>query len=165
MANFTLFADDTTLNFAGGNYDNIVGEANVHLSSVHQWTIDNRLKLNPQKTSALLFTNRRTDVDRPLVSLSHTTLPYVNHVKFLGLYLDRRLNFSVHIDSVASKLSKISGILFSIRNYAPECVLMNLYYSLVFPHLIYGVLLWGGAAKVHLEPLILMQKRIVRILT
>ena len=56
-------------------------------------------------------------------------------------------------------------MLHSISNCAPESNLVDLYYSLVYPHLIYGILLWGGFVKVHLQPLIVAQKKIVRVIT
>ena len=40
-----------------------------------------------------------------------------------------------------------------------------MYYSLVYPHLLYGILVWGGASDTHLEPLVVLQKRIIRNLT
>ena len=99
------------------------------------------------------------------INLGDASLSFSSNIKLLGVYIDQNLNFSVHINSLASKLSKISGILYSISGNAPESVLINLYYSLVYPHLIYWVLLWGNTASIHLEPLILAQKRIIRIIT
>ena len=41
---------------------------------------------------------------------------------------------------------------------------MNLYYSLVFPYLIYCNEIWGNASSVLLDPIIKIQKRCVRII-
>ena len=41
-----------------------------------------------------------------------------------------------------------------------------MYYSLVYPYLIYGVLIWGGAANAHLYLLtVLQKKKILRAIT
>ena len=40
-----------------------------------------------------------------------------------------------------------------------------LYHSLIFPHLIYAVELWGSADISHLDRILILQKRIVRMLT
>ena len=37
-----------------------------------------------------------------------------------------------------------------------------IYYSLIYPHLQYGISSWGGTAQNKLEPLIVLQKRIIR---
>ena len=75
-AHFTLFADDTGLTFSGVNYDTMVEEANSDLELVYNWTINNRLKLNAGKTSAMLFTNRTESVTGSRLSLRGTDLPY-----------------------------------------------------------------------------------------
>ena len=36
------------------------------------------------------------------------------------------------------------------------------YYSLFYPHILYCISVWGGAASCHLKPIVCMQKRIVR---
>lgn len=36
---------------------------------------------------------------------------------------------------------------------------------MIYPYLLYGIIIWGDAASVHLEPLILIQKRIIRTIT
>ena len=43
--------------------------------------------------------------------------------------------------------------------------LKNLYYSYIYPYLIYCIEIWGISPQTHLNPLLLMQKKIVRIMT
>ena len=43
--------------------------------------------------------------------------------------------------------------------------LKQLYYSFVYPYLIYGIEIWGNASNIHLDPIIKLQKRCVRIIT
>lgn len=43
--------------------------------------------------------------------------------------------------------------------------MINLYYSLVYPYLTYCNIVWGGTCAAHLNPLITLQKRVIRILT
>ena len=106
--------------------------------------------------------HNKCNAQQSLISLSGSSLDYVDQLKFLGVVIDNKLCFSTHINNIISKISKLSGVLHSISSCAPESNLIDLYYSSVYPHLIYGILLWGGSAKVHLEPLILAQKKIVK---
>ena len=162
---FTLYADDATLMITDHDYTAMVDRANADLTLVREWTVDNRLTLNAEKTSAMLFTNRSTNGSHSLISLSGSSLDYVDQLKFLGVVIDNKLCFSTHINNITSKISKLSGVLHSISSCAPESNLVDLYYSLVYPHLIYGILLWGGSAKVHLQPLTVAQKKIFRVIT
>ena len=42
-------------------------------------------------------------------------------------------------------------------------VLLQLYHSFVYPYLIYCSEVWGNASDIHLHPLIILQKKIIRI--
>lgn len=163
---YTLFADDTTVIVKDRNYDNLVNKTNSSLSSIFNWTINNRLSLNASKTSLLLFTNRIHDVSTPyLIKIDDVPVWLGEEVKFLGINIDFSLNFANHISYVCGKVSKTSGILNKIKNCAPQDVLLKIYYSLVYPYLTYGILLWGDAAEVHMRPLVSLQKRIIRLVT
>ena len=152
-AKFTLFADDATLTFSDKEYHMMIDVANSDLLKVHQWTLNYRLMLNTNKTSAMLFTNRIGSMTDTRYNLCNESLNYVDKMKFLCIIVYHKLNFSSHIEMLTSKLSKIAGILYSVNGYTPENILINLYYSLIYQHLIYGKVLWGGYANVLLEPL------------
>ena len=122
---FTLFADDATLTVADHFYDTMVNRANADLSLVHDWTRNNRLMLNADKTCVMLFTNRNNDVTHSLVSLFDVSSSYVHHMKFLGLHIDIKLNFSAHLRSLASRLAGISGMLYAINANTPEAILIG----------------------------------------
>jgi len=64
-----------------------------------------------------------------------------------------------------NKISKGMGILLKARKVLKKKVLLQLYYSFVFPYLIYCSEIWGCASDTHLQPLIKLQKKIIRIIT
>ena len=68
---------------------------------------------------------------------------------------------AIHTDKVASKLSKYSGTINKLKNYLPLHILKALYNSLVQPHLIYTILVWGCKCN----RMVKLQKRLVRIIT
>ena len=100
-----------------------------------------------------------------LISLGDQVLSFENEHKFLGIVLDSKLKFDSHIRSVCRKVSKSIGILYKLKEYMSDRMLMNLYYSMIYPYLIYGNLIWGGTYSTHLNPLLLLQKRAVRIIS
>ena len=51
------------------------------------------------------------------------------------------------------------GILYKIRNFLDKSTLLNMYYSLVFPYLVYCIEIWGNASAVQLDALIKIQKK------
>ena len=44
-------------------------------------------------------------------------------------------------------------------------LLVELYYSLVYPYLLYGNAVWGSTHVAHLTPLVVIQKKLTRIIT
>ena len=51
------------------------------------------------------------------------------------------------------------------RNYVDKSTLQNLYYTFVYPYLIYCVEVWGNSCSTYLEPLIVKQEQCVRTIS
>ena len=66
----------------------------------------------------------------------------VQTFKFLEIILDLKFNLKNHIEYTESKISKSMGILYKTRSFFNKSKL-NLYYSFVYPYLIYGSEVWG----------------------
>ena len=165
-ATYILFADNSTLLFSNKNYDELVRNVNCELSSIYKWLRVNRLSLNITKSQLILFTNRYETINlNNNCILDESPLQMSPFVKYLGVVFDKKLNFSLPIDSVCSKISRTIGIIYKIRPYVPDSVIFHLYYSIIYPHLTYCVLVWGNTYTTYLNQLLLIQKKYVRILT
>ena len=161
-----LFADDTTLVHSGHNFDNLVSEFNSELQNINRWLIRNRLSLNVNKSVALIVSNRILNSDNCCkLKLGASVINYSTETKYLGLTIDRGLSFSGHIREISGKISRNIGIMYRISYYVPKHTLLNLYYTFIYPYLIYCNIIWGGAATTHLNDLLLLQKKVVRIIT
>ena len=57
------------------------------------------------------------------------------------------------------------GILAKMRHYAHINVLTKLYYAIMYPFLIYGLLAWGSTYPTTLKGIVILQKKAVRIIT
>ena len=93
---------------------------------------------------------------------------YINQVftvKYLGVTFDSNLTWKNHINELCSKLSKTVGIFSKLRYNVNIDILVMLYYSLIYPFLIYGVQVWGLTYPTYLKPVTTLQKRLGRILT
>lgn len=85
--------------------------------------------------------------------------------KFLGVYLDEKLDWKCHIDALSSKIAKNIGIINKLRYKLSQSTLVTLYNILIQPHLYYCTILWGGAYSSTLLRLQRLQKRAMRVLT
>ena len=86
------------------------------------------------------------------------------YVKYLVVMIDNHLSWIHHINYIALKISRNIGILSKLRLFVPPKTLYGIYNSLIFPYLSYGLVAWGQAAKTHLEKLLTLQKRAVRLI-
>ena len=164
---FTLFADDTVLNIHAKSQSELVVIANRELPKVARWISSNKLILNHTKSNWMMHSTSRSQVNPSEfnIAIGHNNLERVYSTKYLGVILDHRLNFSQHIESVCTKISKTIGIFYRLKFYVPMNILITLYYSLVYPYFIYCILVWGKTSQIHLNKLILIQKRIIRCVT
>ena len=100
------------------------------------------------------------------VEMQGNIIDCVTTTKYLGVIIDNKLKWTSHILYIKNKISKTIGLFYKMRQYLErKASLINLYYSLVFPYLIYCNEVWGNASAVHLEPIIKIQKRAIRTIT
>lgn len=89
----------------------------------------------------------------------------VQEVKFLGVIIDNNLHWKSHIAEVINKVSKLSGLIYKIRNLLDIQCLKQIYFSLIYPYFIYCCSVWGGAYATYIDKLFLAQKKLIRIIT
>ena len=54
--------------------------------------------------------------------------------------------------------------MYRIRSCVDNSTLKMIYNSLIYPHLLYGIPIWGNADNTHLNPLLILQKKAVRLI-
>ena len=161
-----LFADDTCFTLAGDNFDDLIATFNNELNIFSNWLIINRLTINHEKTVAINFSLKKAfNINVNMLRINNHQLNYVESTKYLGIMLDKNLTFREHIEYICNRISKSIGIMFRLSVCTPENVLRSLYNSLISPYLMYCNLIWGNAADVHLNRLLMLQKRALRIIT
>ena len=161
--NFLMYADDTTIYFNLEDFDNLTKETDINreLEKVNIWLKLNKLSLNTQKTKLMLFHRKQKHLDEINVVINDIEIEHVPSFNFLGIMLDENLSWKSHIEMVGNKISKVTGILYRLKNVFPENVLFVLYNSLIVSYMNYGLLLWG----IHSHKLELLQKKALRLMT
>ncbi len=85
--------------------------------------------------------------------------------KYLGVHIDKDLNWKSHIEYISKKVSKSCGALAKIRHCIDTKTLVNVYHALVNSYVRYGIVAWGGASQSALKPLQTALNKAVRIIT
>ena len=79
--------------------------------------------------------------------------------------LDGNLKWKKKIALISNKIKRSIGILSKLRYYVNLEVLIKLYYSLVYPFLTYAIVAWVNTYQTNIKPLLILQKRAIRIIT
>ena len=156
--NFRMFADDSNIFYS--HKDPMVMEdiVNTELDLVFNYCKVNKLTINFKKTHFIIFKSARKKIDK--LNISH--IDQKEHVKYLGVYIDQHLNWEQHIKVVHSKVSKNIGIIRKLRYYVNIKTLRDIYYSLIYPYLTYGILSWGRTYKTNLSRISTIQNKCMR---
>ena len=113
----------------------------------------------------MVFHRARRKVDHKDIILNNYILQQVHFTQFLGIIIDDKLKWANHISYIKNEIAKGMGILLKARKVLKIKVLLQLYNYFVFPYLIYSSEVWGNASDIHLQPLIIIQKKIIRIIS
>lgn len=98
------------------------------------------------------------------LKLNGVSLAQKNEVKYLGVTIDHKLSWKPHIQICIAKLSKCLWAITRLRRYTNTPTLKLVYFALAYPYIQYGISLYGGACKSILNPLIIKQKLLVKIM-
>lgn len=164
--NVVQYADDTTLCIRAKTKHELEINSFLELNSCIQYFSTLNLKANSSKSTVINFCLHSQEIKNYIaVMADDDLLEETDSTKFLGMHLDRGLTWNDHIESVCSKVS--SGI-YVLRNLVKFCsldILKTAYFGLVYPHLKYGLRLWGSCSKYKFERVFRSQKRAVRIIS
>ena len=64
-------------------------------------------------------------------------------VKYPGILIDSKPKYDSHISTSELKLSRAVGIITKLKSILSKNLPLQLYYTLVHPNLLYGLIVWG----------------------
>ena len=142
------FADDLVILVEGDDLAVINERTQKSINSVNNWCKNNLPNISSLKTKIIMFTWRRKWelpkellLDGETIDLSHST-------KFLGIHLDTKLNFNLHIKHITKKAT--ISFMQCKRAVGPTWGLTSrsckwIYEKAIRPILSYGSLVWINA--------------------
>ena len=161
-----MYADDTTLIFTLENFGptnnakELEQNINEEISKIVTWLQSYKLKLNISKSEVMLFYKHPKVVPKLNILVNGNPIVQVEDFNYLGITLDQHITWTTHIKKISIKTSRVIGILRKLKHTFPQYILCTIYNSLIHPHLIYILNLWGFKHK----QITTLQKKAVRIL-
>ena len=123
------------------------------------------LTLNISKTNFIIFHAINKPKVPVTILINKIAIEETKYVKYLGILIDPQLSFKFHIDELSKKVSRSIGILFKLRHFVTTKILLNIYHAIIYPFLLYSITIWGSTCKTILNPLYILQKKFVRLVT
>ena len=62
------------------------------------------------------------------------------------------------------QIIRFAGIFYKLRDIIPRSVLKTIYFSMIYPHMLYGIELYDNTCMTYMEPLIKANNKLLRII-
>lgn len=152
------YADDTALVFDGSSWKETFTSAEECMKRITAWLNQNLLTLNAKKTKYICFyKTAATAPDNTYKIKLHVCkdnticncqyLQRADTIQYLGVVLDKNLNFVTHIGALSSRVRKTANIMRLLRSSAPKNILRTIYFALSQSLITYCIRCWGNAVK------------------
>ena len=161
-----LYADDTFLCSQHEDIKTVEAEVNSELEKVYDWLSSNKLTLNVSKSKFMIITKRKISSSHFSVKIQGIDLEWCDSYKYLGVYIDKDLNWKQHIHYISQTILKACGSLAKIRYSVDIDTLREVYHALFHSYLRYGIVAWGAAlaSPSSVKPLQVIMNRAIRIM-
>ena len=110
----------------------------------------------------MVFLERGVNLSSLQVRIDNTLIERKTEARFLGVIVDDKLNWASHIRAVKTKISRFIGVMFKIKRKLLIKARLQIFQSFVQSHLNFCSLVWGFAAKSHIDLLFTKQKQGIR---
>ena len=146
--------------------DKLESTINRELNKLYLWLNVNRLSLNIDKTIFIVFHPYNKPVKKRItIKINNKAIIEKEYIKYLGVLIDSTLSWKHHVSNISKKISRSIGIMYKLRPFLPLKVLKNVYYSLVYSHIVYAIEVWGSTSKTEMNKILILQKKAMRLMT
>lgn len=152
-----MFADDVKL------YRSIAGPDDCRLLQAdlqrfYDWLRMNGLELSLSKCAVMEFSRMVTPINFDY-QLDSIQLPFVSHIKDLGVIFDRNLSFIDHINTLSSKCHRLLGYVSRNSKGLSDEAFCLLFKALIRSSLEYACNVWSPFYDVHIHTLERVQNK------
>ena len=162
---FHMYADDTQLYLSAAPTDlpMLVDKIEKCLLDVKDWMLINKLKLNDDKTEAILINPKSFTVDISCIRIGTEEINFNESAKNLGVIFDKDLNLSNHISNLCKNVYLEIRRLRHMSTFVDESSLKTLASSFILSRLDYCNSIFKNLPKCQLDKLQKLQNYAARV--
>ena len=145
QSNLILYADDI-LYFHPVISSSCMISIQNDLNLISDWISSHFLSINTNKSKYMIITRKSSQFvsSLPTVTLNSSPIQLVSSFKYLGVIISSNLSWSLHIQSVSSKVRKLTGMIYrNFYKHSSPQILLKLYNALILPHFNYCSSVWS----------------------
>lgn len=165
-----FYADDSALICNGKVSNAIIKRLQKSLNSAQRFFDKWKIKLNQEKTNAIIFPFNKSPKRIPTIPLvfQGNVINIDDDIKYLGLILDKKLTFGKHVKSICEKAIRCGRALYPLLNRKSTLNRHNktlLYKMCILPIMTYSCQVWyNRTAKSHTKKLQVIQNKNLKII-
>ena len=163
-----MYADDIVLITAQRSLEQAYIAIQRKVNLLAEWLQENNLEISTDKTKAMLFSRGNRANPNYHIDILGENIEWVKEYKYLGMFLDRRLTWTKHIEESCRKAMKGINVMRALSRVwwgADPKILLNIYKGLIRSHLDYGCQAILYTSKVNLNKLDRVQFQALRLVT
>ena len=103
---------------------------NNDLKEINKWAFQWKMSFNPDPTKQaqeLIFSRKTSKKIHPNIFFNNISVSKADFQKHLGLHLDSKLTFDIHIKTILTKVNRTIGLLRKFQQVLPRPSLVTIY--------------------------------------
>ena len=157
-------ADDNSLSAFESNIKNLKLILESESKTAISWFQSNKMIVNPGKFQSIIFDKKKQNHTAEYISIDQKNIKTSSSLKLLGVHVDDKLNFNLHITKICRSAANQLHTLIRLRmflNFEEKKTLINSYF---YSNFNYCLLAWMFSSAILLNKVESFQKRALRIL-
>ena len=111
------FADDNTLSAWGETVSKVIDTLESESNIAIDWFTKNEMIINPDRFQAIILDKKKSNLTNILLTIDNQTIKSVPSVELLGINLDDKSNFNLHISNICRSVANQLNVLIRLKSY------------------------------------------------
>lgn len=161
----SLYADDGALWKRGRNVVHVERCLQNAVRTVQDWADEWGFRFSTDKTQVICFSKKKVNPNIN-INIYRQKIEQVSVIRYLGMWMDVKLNFNMHIQKIIDKCKKGINVMRCLAGAewgACRFSLKRIYNALVRSTIDYGCVVYSSAAKTQLLKIDAIQSQALRI--
>lgn len=172
------FADDTAFIYENNNLHTLYSEMMRDLYYLRLWFDKNYMILSEKSKYMIFGLRKEVKFALPLkfhefqcinsgdIRCDCIEIEEVSSIKYLGLVIDNHLSWKEHVVKLKKELYNNLRKFYLLKQLCRSGkVLVSVYHALIGSRLCYGITCWGGTYSSTIYPVVILQKRFMRLIS